>query len=383
MSKIVSCKTCSTAFERLSGNHKFCDDCSPSKIKERKQRVCIDCGGNMPRKKGPSKRCSECEKAELRYRRIAGLTGESSSKVSKICNKRCMICNSAFVRKASEKRVFPVCSKDCLKVMQSQARADSRIWIENPFYLKLSESAVFFRRAMGGRRRPFESVACAFCGSVKVLGDAQSRRLRKGQELMFCDLECACNWKSVHYATDDYEHNRKLRERTQVRLKTQEQERLKAKEERLEAKRIKQEAKRQARIDAMQKGVVECKRCGKSVWFSSRASVRSFCSRRCSAKHVQKNREYRMRANGMGENIGLAELAKKSKWRCVKCNVKCVKPEGYNLCNEATIDHIVPLSKNGLHAWSNVQLLCRRCNTAKRDTIAPGMQLMLPLYGDN
>ena len=252
-------------------------------------------------------------------------------------------------------------------------------FVEYPFQFKLSPE---FAAKRSKHRLTHVSAACCFCGSVKVLGDAQKRKLLKGNRV-FCDLECACNWKSVHYATDDYEHNRKLRERTQVRLKTQEQERLKAKEERLEAKRIKQEAKRQARIDAMQKGVVECKRCGKSVWFSSRASVRSFCSRRCSAKHVQKNREYRMRANGMGENIGLAELAKKSKWRCVKCNVKCVKPEGYNLCNEATIDHIVPLSKNGLHAWSNVQLLCRRCNTAKRDTIAPGMQLMLPLYGDN
>jgi 5-methylcytosine-specific restriction endonuclease McrA len=215
-----------------------------------------------------------------------------------------------------------------------------------------------------------------------VLGDAQKRSALKGNRV-FCDLECAYNWKSVYYATDDYEHNRKRRERAKTRLEKLEQERLKANEERLEAKRIKQEARRQARVDAMQKGVVECKRCGKSVLFCSRASVRSFCSRRCSARHTQKNRKHRMRANGIGENIGLAELAKKSKWRCVKCNVKCVKPEGYNLENEATIDHIIPLSKNGLHAWSNVQMLCRRCNTAKRDTIAPGMQLMLPLYGDN
>ena len=252
-------------------------------------------------------------------------------------------------------------------------------FIEYPFQFKLSPELVAKR---SNHRMVRVSHACCFCGSVKVLGDAQKRSALKGNRV-FCDLECAYNWKSVYYATDDYEHNRKRRERAKTRLEKLEQERLKANEERLEAKRIKQEARRQARVDAMQKGVVECKRCGKSVLFCSRASVRSFCSRRCSARHTQKNRKHRMRANGIGENIGLAELAKKSKWRCVKCNVKCVKPEGYNLENEATIDHIIPLSKNGLHAWSNVQMLCRRCNTAKRDTIAPGMQLMLPLYGDN
>ena len=252
-------------------------------------------------------------------------------------------------------------------------------FIEYPFQFKLSPE---FAAKRSKHRLTHVSAACCFCGSVKVLGDAQKRKLLKGNRV-FCDLECAYNWKSVYYATDDYEHNRKLRERTQVRLKTREQERLKAKEERLEAKRINQEARRQARIDAMQKGIVECKRCGKMTLFTSRASMRSFCSRRCSEKHAKRNREHRIRANGIGENIGLAELARKSKWRCVKCNVKCVKPEGYNLDNEATIDHIIPLSKNGLHAWSNVQLLCRRCNTAKGDSIQPGMQLMLPLYGDN
>lgn len=255
---------------------------------------------------------------------------------------------------------------------------------EHPFTFRLSRNAAIGRSIACGKRlaEKREFAECSFCGSVKVLSDAQRRKLLKGNRV-FCDLECACNWKSVYYATDNYEHNRKLRERTQVRLKAQEQERLKAKEENLKAKRIKQEARRQARIAAMQKGVVECRQCGKSVYFDSRASVRFFCSSRCSEKHCRKNRDHRMRASGIGESIGLAELAKRSKWRCVKCNVKCVKPEGYNLANEATIDHIIPLSKNGLHAWSNVQLLCRRCNTAKRDTIEPGMQLMLNLYGAN
>lgn len=33
------------------------------------------------------------------------------------------------------------------------------------------------------------------------------------------------------------------------------------------------------------------------------------------------------------------------------------------------IDHVVPRSRGGSHAWDNVVAACRRCNTAKRDRL--------------
>jgi 5-methylcytosine-specific restriction endonuclease McrA len=41
------------------------------------------------------------------------------------------------------------------------------------------------------------------------------------------------------------------------------------------------------------------------------------------------------------------------------------------------IDHVIPKSKGGLHAWDNVVAACRRCNTAKRDRLLEdsGMKL--------
>ncbi|HET9690562.1 MAG TPA: HNH endonuclease [Acidimicrobiales bacterium] len=41
------------------------------------------------------------------------------------------------------------------------------------------------------------------------------------------------------------------------------------------------------------------------------------------------------------------------------------------------IDHVIPRSKGGPHAWDNVVAACRRCNTAKRDRLLEdsGMQL--------
>ena len=54
---------------------------------------------------------------------------------------------------------------------------------------------------------------------------------------------------------------------------------------------------------------------------------------------------------------------------CQGCNVKCVYPNdiNYNDDNCATIDHIKPISKGGDHTYVNTQLLCRKCNSIKRD----------------
>lgn len=42
-----------------------------------------------------------------------------------------------------------------------------------------------------------------------------------------------------------------------------------------------------------------------------------------------------------------------------------------------SIDHVVPRSKGGPHAWENVVAACRRCNTSKRDRLLEdtGMRL--------
>jgi 5-methylcytosine-specific restriction endonuclease McrA len=32
---------------------------------------------------------------------------------------------------------------------------------------------------------------------------------------------------------------------------------------------------------------------------------------------------------------------------------------------DLTTDHVIPLAKNGTHHWSNLQTLCRKCNSIK------------------
>ena len=41
----------------------------------------------------------------------------------------------------------------------------------------------------------------------------------------------------------------------------------------------------------------------------------------------------------------------------------------HNHDRQATVDHIIPLSKGGAEDFTNLQLLCRKCNVEKGDTI--------------
>jgi 5-methylcytosine-specific restriction endonuclease McrA len=43
-----------------------------------------------------------------------------------------------------------------------------------------------------------------------------------------------------------------------------------------------------------------------------------------------------------------------------------------------TADHLIPISKGGISAEDNMVAACHRCNSGKRDRIAPGSFLRAP-----
>lgn len=66
------------------------------------------------------------------------------------------------------------------------------------------------------------------------------------------------------------------------------------------------------------------------------------------------------------ESVSLTELFKRDRGTCQLCGTAVFRmKKGVFNRNDATVDHIVPLSRGGLHKWGNVQLTCRGCNVKK------------------
>lgn len=75
------------------------------------------------------------------------------------------------------------------------------------------------------------------------------------------------------------------------------------------------------------------------------------------------------------KDITVPSLFKRDGGVCYLCGKPCrmddfIVKDGTIICGDwyPSIDHVVPLARGGLHAWENVRLAHRICNSMKRDT---------------
>jgi len=159
--------------------------------------------------------------------------------------------------------------------------------------------------------------------------------------------------------------------------------------ERLETERLaeierrQQDAQRKRRlnVEAKQIRFGVCGACG--ALFIRKNGNHKYCSGACLEKvnnAVKKDRRVRkMRSVIDDRTITLEKVYERGRGVCALCGRRC-SFEDYIVRNDGTfiagndypsIDHIIPLSKGGRHAWDNVQLACRGCNSRKGDKICP------------
>lgn len=139
--------------------------------------------------------------------------------------------------------------------------------------------------------------------------------------------------------------------------------------------------KRYAHMNVKQVRFGVCEMCG--ALYVTCGQKRKFCSVECGVRcndAIKKDRRIRkMREVVDNKSITLERLYKKAKGVCALCGGLCdykdyiIRDDGVFIAggNYPSIDHIVPLNKGGRHAWNNVQLACRDCNSKKSDSIAP------------
>jgi hypothetical protein len=76
------------------------------------------------------------------------------------------------------------------------------------------------------------------------------------------------------------------------------------------------------------------------------------------------------------DDINIKTVFDRDKWTCKMCGCKTIQTNKI-LKNKATIDHIIPLSKGGVHSYSNVQTLCFSCNSSKGDRLKGQLVMQL------
>lgn len=89
-------------------------------------------------------------------------------------------------------------------------------------------------------------------------------------------------------------------------------------------------------------------------------------------KHTTRARIY----GCMSETVNSLAVHQRDKWRCYLCGCKVVRSTTYKP-NQATIDHVIPLSKGGPHTYDNVRTACQSCNSSKSDKIVSSVQLSI------
>lgn len=137
-----------------------------------------------------------------------------------------------------------------------------------------------------------------------------------------------------------------------------------------------EQQKRQEIREARQRAKIKkyvCQRCGKE--FESKYK-RLYCSKECTRRQCDSNREHIRRTQCMSQkhdSISLKGLAIRDKDRCWICKRKVdwndceTRLDGTFIAykNYPSIDHVTPLSKGGSHTWDNVKLAHRKCNNSK------------------
>lgn len=139
---------------------------------------------------------------------------------------------------------------------------------------------------------------------------------------------------------------------------------------------------------AAKKELIEriCKECGEKFTPEYRNKRRRFCSDRCLRKYLRRKRTRWCAKNFNAANrkrlrlyhgsewqdyyepINRKTVFEGDNWRCRICGNHVSESRIWDPL-QATIDHIIPISRGGKHTYANVQTACMKCNSAKRDVV--------------
>lgn len=114
-----------------------------------------------------------------------------------------------------------------------------------------------------------------------------------------------------------------------------------------------------------------CTECGRTVTTSCGNKHRTYCSEACMNRAMnrrQKKKRQEQLDAAFVETVELWDIYNRDKGICQICGLPVPDTNEPTDQWAATVDHIIPLSKGGLHTGTNCQLAHRLCNSLKQDT---------------
>ena len=310
--------------------------------------------------------------------------------------KTCEICGSGYLTGNGKAKY---CSDACRKIA---ARARHDKWLEaNPDYLKdyrqkypdkFKQNPEYARgrsrRMRGSKEYTRECIACGkvfttwlphkkTCSDVckKAYGIERDKGRKRDSTQKRTPEEEHKRYIVRKYGSED-NYQKWLAEQEALKLKLEqrrEQERQARKEvyeNQLEKWRISREARKEAnhRKDF-------CIVCGKE--YETYNPAQKTCSKECGKKLARAHKHKRIpKSQLVDKDITLEALYRRDSGVCYLCGEPCDWNDKTDKTVGPTypsIDHMVPISRGGLHAWTNVKLAHFECNWKKSDALLPSL----------
>jgi 5-methylcytosine-specific restriction endonuclease McrA len=300
--------------------------------------------------------------------------------------------------------VKKMCSNGCLK---KPTRAEIEKWRSLPLVASASSEMIAFAKThvvVGAK----ESVMCQNCGAFLIIGGERLSLYRKNGTA-YCDRRCAGQDRSRIYRNSPGVFDKHCQTRGTVRryphtkiaakkcsqcskpfvsrnatavVCSDECNRQKNRaERRLQAfiKRRKQQTPVETKCRRCNVAFTALTRTKQSYHYCSKACCVAIGRRKQKAKYGREHRKrekVKLPAWALRGDVSLAGLYARSNGKCSACKRKAVMCKTYRP-DQATIDHIVPMSKGGLHVQDNLQLMCQKCNSAKSNRVEGDAQMVM------
>lgn len=125
-----------------------------------------------------------------------------------------------------------------------------------------------------------------------------------------------------------------------------------------------------------------CK-CGEAITTRTKSGMISFSCAKCRVEAIRASKRNSKRWNRLNSHKKRADyygvryepvdregVFNSCGWSCACCRVLCpIELNGGYTDDAPELDHITPISKGGDHIISNLQLLCRKCNSLKGNKV--------------